>query len=112
MRMRILAALAFYFLYWGVCVLGTGTDKKNLLGLRSYPDAVQKQVRARLDAPEEKLLYAILLSNLLLFTAVFSVLGLAMKRVLGLNGYWAAFRYFRALGEGLGLFDLVVIDLL
>lgn len=112
MRMRILAALAFYFLYWGVCVLGTGTDKKNLLGLRSYPDAVQKQVRARLDAPEEKPLCAILLSNLLLFTAVFSVLGLAMKRVLGLNGYWAAFRYFLALGEGLGLFDLVVIDLL
>ena len=31
---------------------------------------------------------------------------------LGLNGYWPAFWYFLAFGEGLGLFDLVVIDLL
>ena len=54
----------------------------------------------------------ILLSNLLLFTVVFSVLGLVFKTVLGLTSYRAAFFYFLALGEGLGLFDLVVIDLL
>ena len=55
---------------------------------------------------------AILLSNLALFTVVFSLLGLALKRPLGLNSYGAAFGYFLLLGEGLGLFDLVVIDLL
>ena len=38
--MRILVAVAFYLLYWGTCVLSTGTDRKNLIGLRSYPDAV------------------------------------------------------------------------
>ena len=43
-NMRIIVAAAFYFLFWGVCVLGTGTDKKNLIGLRSYPDAVQNRV--------------------------------------------------------------------
>lgn len=54
----------------------------------------------------------ILPGNLLLFTAGFSVLGLALKGPLGLNGFRTAFLFFLALGEGLGLFDLVVIDLL
>lgn len=39
---------AFWFLYWGICFLCTGTDKKNLAGLRSYPGAVQSVVRERL----------------------------------------------------------------
>lgn len=38
--MKIIIAVAFYLLYWFCCFLGTGTDKKNLLGLRSYPDEV------------------------------------------------------------------------
>lgn len=43
--MKIIIAITFYFLYWGVCFLGTGTDKKNLIGLRSYPQEVQNRVR-------------------------------------------------------------------
>ena len=46
-----------------------------------------------------------------LFTVVFSVLGLVLKNVLNLNDYLSAFWYFLAFGEGLGLFDLLVIDL-
>ena len=114
--MKTIIAVALYFLYWGMCVLGTGTDRKNLLGLRSYPDEVQNRVRSdpqlAKDAPKEKSIAAILLSNLLLFTIVFSILGLALKNVLSLNGYMPAFWYFLALGEGLGVFDLLVIDLL
>ena len=104
---------AFWFLYWGICFLCTGTDRKNLAGLRSYPDAVQSIVRERLDgAPKEKSIPAILLSNLILFTVVFSALGLALKSLLAFGGYLSAFWYFLILGEGLGLFDLMVIDLL
>ncbi len=104
---------AFWFLYWGICFLCTGTDKKNLAGLRSYPDAVQSIVRERLaDAPKEKSIPSILLSNLILFTVVFSALGLTLKSVLAFEGYLSAFWYFLILGEGLGLFDLLVIDLL
>ena len=104
---------AFWFLYWGICFLCTGTDKKNLTGLRSYPDAVQSIVRERLtDAPKEKSIPSILLGNLVLFTVVFSVLGLALKNVLAFDSYISAFWYFFILGEGLGLFDLLVIDLL
>ena len=62
--------------------------------------------------PKAKSAAAVLLSNLLLFTAVFPVLGLALKGVLNLDGYLPAFWYFLAFGEGLGLFDLLVIDLL
>ena len=44
--MKIIVAIAFYFLYWDVCFLGTGTDKKNIMGLRSYPEEVQNRVRS------------------------------------------------------------------
>ena len=114
--MKIIVIVAFCFLHWGVCFLGTGTDKKNLIGLRSYPDEVQNRVRSDSqlgkDVPKAKSAVAILLSNLLLFTALFSVLGLALKSVLNLNSYLSAFWYFLVFGEGLGLFDLLVIDLL
>ena len=62
-----------------------------MIGLRSYPEEVQSRVRSdpqlAKDAPKEKSTAAILLSNLLLFTVVFSVLGLALKNVLSLNSY-------------------------
>ncbi len=104
---------AFWLLYWGMCFLGTGTDRKNLAGLRSYPDAVQNIVREQLaDAPNEKSIPSILLSNLVFFTVIFSVIGLVFKNVLAFGGYLPAFWYFLILGEGLGLFDLLVIDLL
>lgn len=63
-------------------------------------------------APKEKSTLSILLGNLLLFTAVFSVLGFALKDVLSLRDFETAFWFFLVLGEGLGLFDLAVIDLL
>lgn len=114
--MNIIIAIVFYFLYWGVCFLGTGTDRKNLIGLRSYPEEVQNRVRSDPQlgkaVPKAKSTVSVLLSNLLLFTVLFSVLGLALKSVLNLDGYLPAFWYFLAFGEGLGLFDLLVIDLL
>ena len=112
--MKWLVLPAFWLLYWGICFICTGTDKKNLAGLRSYPDEVQAIVRARLgdEAPKDKSIPSILLGNLLLFTAVFSILGIALKGFLSLDGYLSAFWFFLLLGEGLGLFDLAVIDLL
>ena len=112
--MKWIVLPAFWLVYWGVCFLCTGTDEKNLAGLRSYPDEVQTAVRERLgkDAPGAKSIPSILLGNLLLFTALFSVLGLAVKNAFPFDNYLEAFWYFLLLGEGLGLFDLVVIDLL
>lgn len=114
--MKLLIALALYLFYWLACFLATGTDQRNLMGLRSHPDIVQEAVRAHpvlgKKAPKEKSILSILLGNLILFTAVFALLGLALKGVLRLQGFWPAFWFFLFLGEGLGLFDLVVIDLL
>lgn len=116
MLTKITVIFAFCLFYWFCCFLGTGTDKKNLAGLRSYPDTVQQAVREHptigKSAPSEKSLLSILFGNFLLFIVVFSVLGLALNNILGLDSFGAAFWFFLALGEGLGLFDLVVIDLL
>lgn len=116
MLIKIIIAFVFYILYWFICFLCTGTDKKNLAGLRSYPDAVQQAVREHpvlgRVTPQEKSIVSILLGNLLLFTVVFSVLGFTLRGFLGLNDFLTAFVFFLAFGEGLGLFDLVVIDLL
>ncbi len=113
--MRIFVAVVLYLLYWGMCFLGTGGDQKNLRSLRSYPKKVQERVRAEKSlagkVPAPKPVAAVLLSNLVLFTVVFSLLGIALKHVLALDSYLSAFLYFLFLGEGLGLFDLVVIDL-
>ncbi len=114
--MKLLIGLALYLLYWFCCFLATGTDQRNLMGLRSYPDFVQEAVRAHpvlgKKAPKEKSILSILLGNLILFTAVFALLGVVLRDVLCLQGFWSAFWYILALGEGLGLFDLVVIDLI
>lgn len=114
--MKIIVVIAFCLLYWFCCFLGTGTDRKNLAGLRSYPNAVQQAVREHPTlgkaAPKEKSTLLILLGNLFLFTVAFSVLGFVLKNILGLDGFWNAFWFFLALGEGLGVFDLVIIDLL
>lgn len=116
MIVKIATAFLLYMLYWLCCFLGTGTDKKNLAGLRSYPDNIQQAVMEHKEfgkiAPKEKSTISILLGNLLLFTVMFSVLGLALKNLLGLNNFGTTFCFFLALGEGLGVFDLVVIDLL
>ena len=42
--MKYITILVFCFFYRGMCVLGTGGDRKNLLGLRSYPEDVQRIV--------------------------------------------------------------------
>ncbi len=111
--MKWLIIPTFWLLYWGLCFLGTGTDRKNLASLRSYPDAVQSIVRERLvNTPKEKSIPLILLGNLILFTVVFSALGLMLKNILAFKDFLPTFWYFLILGEGMGLFDLLVIDLL
>ena len=113
--MKIIVAIAFYFLYWGVCFLGTGTDKKISWGCVLIPKKFKpcaKRPSAWKGCSEEEIHRCVWLSNLLLFTVVFSALGLALRGVLNLDGYLSAFWYFLAFSEGLGLFDLLVIDLL
>ncbi len=103
----------FYLLYWGMCFLATGSDEKNLKGLRSYPKETQGIVREKVPAaPKRQPVYLILLSNLLLFGVAFFLLGVIFRYLLPFDSYLSSFLYFLALGEGLGLFDLLIIDLM
>ncbi len=104
------------FLFWVICYLNTGNDQKNMIGFRSYPNEVQELVRkdpvlGKL-APKEINMVKVLISNFILFTVIFLIVGLIIKFTVGFNGFIDAFIYFLVLGETLNLFDLVVIDLL
>ena len=104
----------FYLFYWGICFLATGGDKKNLAGLRSYPKKVQALVREKLpnEAPKKQPLLVTLLSNFLLFSVVFFLFGVLFRFTSPFESYLSCFLYFLCLGEGLGVFDLLIIDLL
>lgn len=103
-------------LFWLVCYLATGTDRKNLVGLRSYPDEVIKKVRENPElgkyASETKNPFVIFFSNMMLFLALMFVLSLILKYTIGFTDWLDAFLFNLILGEALNLFDLVVIDLL
>ena len=113
---QIFVGIILYGVFFMMCYLATGSDKKNLGGFRSYPDEVQKrvyqdEVLGKL-APKKNSIPITLLSNVIMFTLVFSVLGITLKEALNLGKFGTTFFYFLVLGEGLNLFDLVVIDLL
>ena len=80
----------------GACAFSVREDRKNLAGLRSYPDAVQSIVRERLgdEAPKAKSILPILLRNLVFFTVLFSVIGLVFKNVLAFGGVLPALWYY------------------
>ena len=114
--LQIIVGIILYGLFFMMCYLATGSDKKNLGGFRSYPDEVQKrvyqdEVLGKL-APKKISVPITFLSNVIMFTVVFSVLGITLKEALNLGEFGITFLYFLILGEGLNLFDLVIIDLL
>lgn len=103
---RALACVILYLLFFLLCFLGTGSDKKNIRSFYSYPDEIQDRIREAGALPiPKKTSYAVsFLSNTLIFTVVFVLIGLLTRD----TSFW----YYLALGEGLNLFDLLVIDLL
>lgn len=113
--MQIVVGVVLCILFWGSCYMDTGTDKKNIGGFRSYPDEAQNRVYQdevlRKMIPKKRSTFITLVSNILLFTVVFTVIGLVGRGALGLQDFKTAAWYFFWLGEGLNLFDLVVIDL-
>lgn len=109
--MKIAVALILFVLFFAVCYLGTGTTRKNMKSFYSYPDVIQKKIRANAELSAmipQKTSYAVsFLSNLILFTFMFSVVGF----LVGVNTFSESLIYFMLLGQGLNLFDFLVIDL-
>lgn len=116
MLIKIVVIIALCVLFFSICYTHTGDDTKNMLGLRSYPIVVQNMVRENETlgklAPKEKSLVIIFVSNLILFTGIFLIVGLVLKKIVGFAGFYDCFLYFLVTGEILNTFDLFVIDLL
>ena len=109
--MKVLIIIVIYGLFFLMCYLGTGTLKKNMKSFYSYPDEIQNRVRNNeLLAnmiPKPKTMMQSFISNLILFSIVFILVGLLFPE----ESFVGCFVYFIILGQGLNLFDLLVIDL-
>ena len=93
------------------CLLGSGTDKKNLRHYASYPDVVQMRIRELECYQGQFKEVAILphwIANLFLFAALFFLLVLPLRQGQFVDNFVALL----FLGETVNVFDLVVIDLL
>lgn len=98
----------FFFL---ICFGGTGTDDKNLKSYLCYPDEVQNQIKSITEYQgrfKEGNKVATFISNFLLFLILLFVLGLFIKE----NSLGHNFLYLSIIGQGLNMFDLLIIDLL
>ena len=106
--LELIGLCALYFL---MCYLGTGSDEKNIKSYSSYPDEVQKIVRSdsRLKLLAKTTPPAVVFfSNVLTFGILFFIMGLPIRS----DSILLNFSKLSILGQGLNLFDFVVIDLL
>ena len=107
----LIETLSLWIVFFVMCFLGTGTDEKNLKSFSSYPEQVQNAVR---KIPEYQGKFREIskgmafVSNLILFLIVLFVLGLFVRE----DDFLHNFICLTILGQGLNLFDLLVIDLL
>lgn len=109
--MLIIECIIICITMWLICFLSTGTDEKNLKGLRSYPLEIQDFIRNNTkykDKVKETNLSKVFISNTILFTIVLFIFGIFIKS----DNYINNFLNVLILGEILNLFDLIVIDLL
>lgn len=110
--LKILVLILLYGLFFLMCYLGTGTLKKNMKSFYSYPDEIQSRIRQNTALaamiPKQKNMMQSFVSNLILFSIVFVLIGFLFPK----EGFVGCFVYFLILGQGLNLFDLLVIDLL
>ncbi len=117
MLITVLITVALCLIFWGMCYLNTGGDEKNIKSYSSYPDEVQELVKQKRELLEKiqnaNLLVApnpvkTFLSNFVVFGIVLLVLGIFVRS----DAFAVNFIRLSIMGQGLNLFDYVVIDLL
>lgn len=116
MKFRLIFTVLIYLLMSYIAFKNSGTDGKNMMNYRLYPDEVQKALKKDDDlkkiVPDDRSQTSIMLSNFIIYAIIFGFFGIICKRQLAFNGYLDAFVFFLVLGETLNLYDLLVIDLL
>lgn len=105
------------FVFWGCCYISTGGDEKNIKAYATYPDKVQAYVRnaPRLKKRIEKANLLVspnpvrtFLANTVLFLVVLFLLGMFVRT----DSFTVNLLRLSVMGQGLNLFDYLVIDLL
>lgn len=105
------------FVFWGCCYLSTGGDEKNSKAYATYPDEVQAYVgndpRLKKQIEKANLLVSpnpirTFLANTILFLAVLFLLGIFVR----MDSFAVNLLRLSVMGQGLNLFDYLVIDLL
>lgn len=117
MLITIISTGVLCLVFWGMCYLGTGGDEKNIKNYACYPN--EAQVFAKQN---EKLAGKIkndnllvepnpvktFLSNFILFGIVLFIIGIFVRS----DSFAINFIRLSIIGQGLNLFDYIVIDLL
>lgn len=107
----VIECILICVIMWLICYFSTGSDDKNLAGLRSYPLEVQETIRNSVkyrDKVPQTNMIQVFMANLVVFMIILLVFGLFTKS----NNFKDNFINILILGEVLNLFDLIVIDLL
>lgn len=98
-------------LFFLICYCNTGSDKKNIKSFSSYPNEIQHIVRENAILKDKIKITTPLISfisNIIMFTAIFFVFGLFIKK----TNFIYNFTNLLILGQSLNLFDFLVIDML
>lgn len=109
--MLVIELIILCLIFFGLCFLGTGTDEKNLKNYDSYPDEVQSKIKEILDYQgkfKERSKVSTFIGNFIIFYLLFFILGLKIRQA----SFMKNFLTLLILGQGLNLFDLIIIDLL
>lgn len=89
MIIKLLIILAFCLLFWLGCYKNTGTDEKNLLGFRSYPDEIQNMIYRNENlskkVPAGINMLKVVISNIVVFAVIFGIIGTILKYT---PGWW------------------------
>jgi len=107
----IIETIILCIVFFLLCYLGTGTDEKNLKSYQSYPDEVQSRIKdiaeyqGRFKESNKAVAFAL---NFLLFLCLLFMLGLFVRE----QSFGHNFLALSVIGQGLNLFDLLIIDLL
>lgn len=107
----IIECMIICLIMWLICFLSTGTDEKNLIGLRSYPVEIQEIIRNNekyKNKVKQTNMTKVFITNLIMFVIVLFIFGIFIKS----KDFKTNFTNILVLGEVLNLFDLVVIDLI
>lgn len=117
MTTTIFLTIILCLVFWGCCYIGTGGDEKNIKAYNSYPDEAQAYVRndPKLKEQIEKANLLVspnpvktFLTNAILFLVVLFLLGIFVRT----DSFAVNLLRLSIMGQGMNLFDYLVIDLL